>query len=72
MIAFLRYLRLCASHYPNSKLMSLRPQIAAQDLFCACLRGCVIVAAWSLAITLIILPAALFLWNALVSVSFLF
>jgi hypothetical protein len=50
--------------------MSLRAQIAAQDLFCASLRGCVIVAAWSLAMKLIILPTALFLWSALVSSSF--
>lgn len=71
MIAFLRFLRLSASLYRNSELMSLRPQMAAQDLFCASLRVCVIVAAWTLAMTLIILPAALFLWSALVSISFL-
>jgi hypothetical protein len=32
----------------------------------------VIVAAWSLVMKLITLPAALFLWSALVSISFLF
>jgi hypothetical protein len=72
MIAFLRFLRLRASLYRNSESLSLRPQMAAQDLFCASLRVCVIMAAWSLAMKLIVLPAALFLWNALLSISFLF